>query len=284
VSPDATETHIGKRLYAAGWRQGAILRSSPFKGAYNNKLVAGDSVEMKLRRVKGNEFLVIISQDCDILAKSEPFVEAFVCSEESSDFCAKLVEGNSSRWFLIDQGNRLVAHATRRVTIKKELLEPFEPERWPSDDVHHLDRFARWLARRYTRPALSEEFNETVQDPIREALENVPESIAAHFSKIVHEIRIGKHSTQGPPFDVTVTLLIVNDEATTEEADAIEHITQEIQQQYESDSRIVSSDFPVRTPDEMPVSEYFATYPLYLEYYTYEGEEFVGGAESLPQT
>jgi hypothetical protein len=243
VSPDATETRIGKRLYAGGCRQGAILRSSPFKGAHNNKLVAdGADVEMKQRKVKNNESLVIVSQDCDILANSEPYVEAFVCSKESSDFCARLISGNSSRWFLIDQDNRLVAHATRRVIIKKELLESFDLEPWPSDD-DHLDRFARWLARRYIRPALTKVFDEAVQDPIRDSLEKAPEDIVAHFSRAVHEMRISKSSTQGPPFDVSIALLIIRGEITEQEDDAIEIIIREIKNRYELDARIGRSAF-----------------------------------------
>jgi hypothetical protein len=283
VCPDATETKIGDRLYAAGCKQGAILRSSPFKGAHNDKLVDGGAdADMKVRRVKDSECLVIISQDCDILANSEPYVEAFVCAKKPPEFCARLIGGNSSRWFLIDQDNHLVAHATRRVIIKKELLEPFDLEPWPSDD-DHLDRFTRWLARRYIRPALGREFDKAVQDPIRNSLEETPEDIVTLFSNAVHEMRINKSSTHGPPFNVNIALLILQGELAGEEDDAIETVIREIKSRYDTDTRIGDHELYRRTLDEMSVAEYLTTYPLYLDYYTDSGDEYTGGAEPLPQ-
>ena len=119
MSPDATELSVGKRLYQAGWRQGAILRSVPFKRAYNNDLSPDrESATIKQRSVKDQESLIIVTQDCDIISRSEPHVEAFVCSQKSPDFCAKIVAGNSSRFFLVDQDEHLVAEASRRVIIK----------------------------------------------------------------------------------------------------------------------------------------------------------------------
>lgn len=283
MSSDATQLHVGKRLYQAGWRQGAILRSAPFKRAYNNDLVEdSESATIKQRKLKDQESLVIITQDCDILSKSEPHVEAFVCSQKPPDFCARIVEGNSSRFFLVNRDDHLVAEATKRLIIKKELLEPFEPDSWPSDD-NHLDRFARWLARRYIRPAYPQVFVEAVHDPIRETVEDVPEGIIANFSTIVHEVRISKSSIQGPPFDVGVTLLTLRDEITEEQANAIDHVTGEIQARLEPDHRITGIELRTRTPDEMSVSEYFATHPIYLENYTDEGDEYTRGAEPLPQ-
>lgn len=238
---------------------------------------------MKQRALKEQESMVIVTQDCDILSRAEPHVEAFVCSEKPPDFCARIIEGNSSRFFLVDQDSHLVAEATRRVIIKKELLEPFEPESWPSHD-NHLDRFARWLARRYIRPAYPQVFVEAVQDPIRETLGNAPNGIVAHFSNIVHEMRISKSSIQGPPFNVSVTMLTLRNQITEEEANAIDHITQEIQTLLESDPRIIGAEFPTRTPDEMSVAEFVSTHPIYLEHYSDdEGDEYMGGAEPLPQ-
>lgn len=158
-----------------------------------------------------------------------------------------------------------------------------EPETWPADD-EHLDRFARWLARRYIRPAYSDDFNENVQDPIREVLEESSEDIVAHFSNVVHEMRVSNSSTQGPPFDVSLTLLILRDNVTEDEADAIDHITREIETRYRSDPQIKSSEFPMRTLDGMSAAEYLSTHPVYLDYYTCGGDEYTGGAEPLPQT
>src|SRR5215204_2997507 len=106
MSPDATEIYVGRRIYDAGWRQGAILRSTALKFAYSKLSSSGEGIEAAERPVRNRECLVVASQDCDILSKAEDYIEVLVCTKESAKFCARLVEGNSSRWFLVNEDKR----------------------------------------------------------------------------------------------------------------------------------------------------------------------------------
>ena len=71
MSSDATELHIGERLYNAGWRQGSVLRHPSIKFAHN-KLAGGNDLTLKQRSIKVDkgECLVVVSQNCDIVAEN----------------------------------------------------------------------------------------------------------------------------------------------------------------------------------------------------------------------
>jgi hypothetical protein len=283
MSPDATEVHVGRRLYDAGWKQGAILHSTALKFAYSKLASRGEGIEPGERPIRNRECLVVSSQDCDILSASEDYIEVLVCTKESAKFCARLVEGNSSRWFLVNEEMRFVAQAPYRLYIEKEALEQFEPENW-SLEGDDLERFARWLARRYIRPAYPNEFVEVFQDPFNEVFDNAPEDIANDFSRVVREVRLSKSSIQGPPYNIDFVLLTLREDITEQELDAIEYMQETIYDALSTLPEIDDVAFSVRTLDEMSAAEYFATDPVYLEYLTREGEGYIRGAEPPPQT
>ncbi len=282
MSPDTTETYVGRRLYNAGWKQGTILRSTALKFAYGTLASDGESIETGERSVKNRECLVVASQDCDILSKSEPYLEVLICTKETAKFCAKLVEGNSSRWFLVDADKRLVAQAPYRVHLQKEALEKFEPEGW-SLDGEALERFARWLARRYIRPAYPNEFVEVFQEPFDQVFENASETTVEDFSRVVREVRISKSSTQGPPYNIDFVLLTLREDLLEQELDALVSMQERITEALGQLSQIGSVEFSIRTLYEISAAEFFATDPVYLEYLTHEGTASAEGAQPPPQ-
>jgi hypothetical protein len=218
-----------------------------------------------------------------LLSTSEDYIEVLVCTKESSKFCARLVEGNSSRWFLVNEEKRFVAQAPYRLYIEKAALEQFEPEDW-SLEGEDLERFARWLARRYIRPAYPNEFVEVVQNPLNEIFGNAPENIVGDFSRVVREVRISKSSVQGPPYNIVFVLLTLREDVTEQELKAIDSIQDDIYHALSPIQQVDDVNFALRTLDEMSAAEYFATDPVYLEHLTYEGEEHARGAEPPPQT
>jgi len=289
MSSDATELHIGKRLYNAGWRQGSILRHPSLKFA-RNKLTGGNDVVLKHRSVKVNngECLVLISQNCDIVADKdrEPYVEALVCTKEDPARCEGLIELNSSRYFVVDHDDCLIARAIQRVHIEKAVLEQSAPESWPSSDEHR-ESFIRWLARRYIRPDHPDAFVYAFQNPVRDLFKSLRDTdthLVAAFSRLVHEIRITKPSTDGPPFDVHVVLILRESGSTQEEADAIDSVQSAIYAEVASDPRIQSLQFDASTLDEISAAYYLATDPINLDYYTIGGDEDEDSAEMLPLT
>lgn len=286
MSSDATELHIGKRLYNAGWRQGSILRNSAIKFV-RNRLAGGNDVVLKQRSVKvdDGECLVIASQNCDIAADKdrEPYVEALICTTEDPERCEGLVELNSSRYFVVDHDNCLVARAIQRVHIEKAVLEQSAPESWPSSN-QQLESFKRWLARRYIRPDFPDEFVYAFQNPVRhlfKSLRSTNVGLVAAFSRGVHEIRVTKPSTDGPPFDIHVLLIVRENGLTQEEADAIDSVKAAIHTETETDPRVRSLQFDSYTLDELSAAYFLATDPINLDYYTIGGDEYEDSADIL---
>lgn len=284
MNPSSEEVHVGRRLYDGGWRQGTLLRPSGATFRYGIAGAEGDVAEQGERPVKSKELLIVASQDCDIIAKSEPYVEALVCKKESADFCARLVQGNSSRWFLLDEGYGIVANAPYKIIIKKEALEGVTPEEW---SLHNetLTRFARWLARRYTRPAFPDEFVEVFQAPINGVFETGESEKLADFSRAVSEIRISKTSLLGPPYSIDFLFITVQEEISESEGEAITYVQEAINAALTSLEHVESVEFNLRTLDETSMSEFFSTEPIYLEYLTYSGiSEYSEAAEPSSQT
>jgi hypothetical protein len=284
VPPEDAEDHVGRRLYGAGLKQGAVLRPSDLKFVYSALAPNGGGIETKERSVKPKERLVVASQDCDILARpeQEPYVELLICKKEKPERCARLVEGNSSRWFLLDKDECFVAQAFQRVHIRKEALERLEPEGW-SLDGEALERFARWLARRYIRPAFPDEFVEAYQDPVDAVFEGAPAEVVGRFSSVVNEIRISKSSVQGPPYDLEFLLLTTREDLSEQEAEAVALVQDGMEAALTASPLVASVGFSFRTLYETSIAEYFASDPIYLEHLTYEGEEQPSGAEPPPQ-
>ncbi len=284
VSPDATEAHVGRRLYDAGIKQGAILRPSDLKFVYSVPTPGEEGVETKERAVKAKERLVVASQDCDILAKPErePFAELLICKKESPERCAALIEGNSSRWFLLDADRRFVAQAFQRIHVRKEALERLQQDGWSLDN-ETLERFARWLARRYIRPAFPDEFVEAYQGPVDGVFEDTPTEVLGSFSGVVNEIRISKSSTQAPPYNLEFLLLTSSEDLSEQEARTVTLVQERMEAALSASPLVGSVGFSFQTIYETSIAEYFASDPIYLENLTYGGEDGPRGAAPPPQ-
>jgi hypothetical protein len=169
--------------------------------------------------------LIVASQDCDIIAssQSEPRVEALTArwtSDRSAVHTAR--KGNSTRLFLIREaaGKALVADARRRVHFEKEGLlgTVFTPA---FDDDRTRLRFIRWIAERYDRPAIDEQFVNAIQKPLIKALERLEASdntLAKVFTRVA-ELRFIPPSGQ-PPWSVDLIAMVDEAEELTPEEEA----------------------------------------------------------------
>jgi hypothetical protein len=277
----AAEVHAGKRLYAAGWRQGSLLQAPGVAYVWNEWDVETGSLRVKERKVSPEERLVIVSQDCDISANpiSEPCVEAFVCRVESAKFCEKI--GKSARFFLIDSAARLVAHAARRAYLVKDALTYYQPEQWPSTSTRH-NWFVRWLAHRYDRPAVPDDVVKAFQNPVDEVLRGISLShphIFRDFSEVVRELRVSDPPSSQPPYELALLLMANKDAITADQSDALEYVEKAIREHIDRD-RVTLGEVALVTEARISAEEYFASRPLYLEYLTYQGDE-VEGSEPL---
>jgi hypothetical protein len=110
--------------------------------------------------------------------------------------------------------------------------------------------------------------------------ENSPE-VGAAFTRAIHEIRVSIPDTEVPPFDIHVTMLIRSDELSVEEADALYAVGQAIRQAVDP-ALVRIAEVRALAQEEMSLAEYFATRPLFLEYWTYQGQE-PASAPPLPR-
>ena len=235
----------------------------------------------KGRTVGSKEQCIIVSQDCDIVASlnQEPYIEALICKVEKPQF-ASAIDRNSARYFLVDPSIGLVANARYRAHIAKAALATLAPRPWSSGTTR-FDRFVRWLGRRYDRPALPTSLVESFQNPINRIMADFADDtphLSTAFSRVVREIRVSQPSTDHPPFEVQMILLLEDDLLSEEEDQAIETAMSAIRNGL--DPAQVHLDPIIRraTEDDLSIREYFATRPLFLEYLTYRGDE-VDGAE-----
>lgn len=269
-------------LLSMGWRQGALFSAPSACFTWNNLSGTGtsDPITQERRKTKSGEKFVVITQDCDIntVEEHEPYVEALLCKPyKNREFLSKVAR-NSARRFVIDPDIGMVAESKYRVQFTKQTLKTLTPEPWPSSP-RRLEQFIRWLARRYDRPAIPDPIVEAFQKPVEEVLARLDEEhpdVGATYSQAVHEVRINLPITENPPFDLRLVLLVKSDGLSVEETDAIDIFKAAVQNNL--NPKIIHLDPKVRilTEEEISMSEYYATRPLFLEYYTYKGEEIEG--------
>ncbi len=272
---------LGDWLFEAGWRQGTMFSATSVCFVLNklSDLDANEPVAIQRRKTKSDEKFVLITQDCDIKASEdrEPYVEVLLCKCQKQKFLAR-VGPNSARHFVIDFDRGLVAEAMYRVSIAKQVLKTLMPEPWPSS-AKRLEMFVRWLARRYDRPALPDAMVEVFQKPIEHTFmhfaEEYPDTMLA-FSKTVHEIRINLPTTEDPPFDLQLTLLISSDGLSGEQADAVDIIAKAIRASLDPKEVHLHPEVRILTEERISMAEYYVTRPLFLENHTYKGEEIEG--------
>lgn len=272
----------GDVLLEAGWRQGTLFSASTLCFSCNVLSLDGEGnerVTKQERLVKSSEKLVLISQDCDIKASvdKEPYVEALICKRYKQKFIDQ-VSRTSARWFVINSKTGLVAEAKYRISLAKEVLLHLLPEPWQSGS-QRLDSFIRWLGRRYDRPAIPDPIVEAFQKPVESSIarlqEETPDVFSA-FNRVVHDVRINLPATEIPPFDLQLVLLVDEKGLSEEEANAIDVVTSVVQATL--DTNLVHLDPHVRilTEEQISLKEFYATRPMYLDYFTYRGEEIEG--------
>ncbi len=270
---------IGRRLFDAGWRQGTTFRPAGIELQFVTYRDDSGNEPLRRRPLAESEGLILISQDCDLVAKTstEPFVEALILRVEESDARRFEIERNSAREFVVDPAAKLVADARRRMQLDKALLARFEPEPWPSDSGR-FRRFVIWLGRRYWRPAVPDEVVESFQRPVDEVLRRLrrrqPDLVAA-LTSAVSEIRISYPNELQLPVELNVVMMVRADGVSIEELEAIQQVEQAIRARVDPE-RVQLGPFDLRTEQEMSIAEYFATVPLFFDYLTYRGDDVVG--------
>jgi hypothetical protein len=181
------------------WSQGCLLKAPsvklPWLTLANNVIVPSQTREEPIiisssplswriehRTLDEEDFLVVVSQTCDVrrLANKEPYIEAIRAFWTDDKSLINEAKTNSIRHFAlqfrdIDKKQvALIADATIRVQIEKDSLITLEPIIcFREDDKATPLLFRQWLAERYGRQAVPDEFVNAVQKPIVKAVKKL---------------------------------------------------------------------------------------------------------------
>lgn len=279
-SPDhLNDPSLEEQLSAAGWKQG-VLFSAPSSLTFNwNELSTSNTTELTTprgRKVKAKEKLILITQECDIVSDKEPYAEALVCEYRKPSSVTGL--GNSARWFVIDPDTGLVAQVKYRLQIDKRILLKLLPEPWPSGKGR-LEWFIRWLAWRYDRPAIPNEIVKVFNTPVEAAFHQLGEArpdVLSAFNRAVGQVRVNLPVSEVPPFDIQIVFLLHREELSVEEIDAIDAVEHLMRTNVDPNQVRLGADMYKRTEEQISLADYLRSRPLYLDYYTFEGEESIG--------
>jgi hypothetical protein len=175
------------------WRQGSVL---PVELA--SKVVA----EARVQAWEADDLVLVISQDCDVVNSSlalEPYVEVhFARAIGAEDRDGRYANGHNPRVLQFSSAASGVSQLYK-VNIQQKFCAPratlvdgiprfqLEPE--------VRDLIARWTAKRYTRPAFPDAFNERLK-PKRNQLERVLQA-NGHLISAVY-LRLDPFKELGP--------------------------------------------------------------------------------------
>jgi len=152
VAPPGRESLPAKHVKQNGWRQGKILGKGLVDELAESALLPATS---------GDGCWAILSHDCDVTNASfekEPTVEVIFGE------CLEFKDGNklwgkNSRLLQIVEGERIYEfNAHNRKTFSRRFLTAQEPDATTLSEESR-QQLIGWLARRYTRRAFADEFN-----------------------------------------------------------------------------------------------------------------------------
>jgi hypothetical protein len=292
---------LGQWLYDAGWDQGVLLPALPWginfhlddpltpiahaaqqeaeaayqqAASHSNTLLPRYGFARGINREK--ERLVIASQACDIVKKPivEPTILALRAFMTDKVKILQAATTNSAYLFLLDPHRGLVADATITILVEKPVLRLFTPEPGAVDTIIQA-RFARWLAHRFSRPAIPENVVGAVIKPILDNLRQMQEAGDSDLAAFdpVQEVRMTR-PTGKPPYNISL-LFIVSEEGLPDNGIDLAHLVRKMRSWFNPDNaRLVAWD--ARTLYQVSVGEYLDMYEVYLDHYTYQGQTVVG--------
>jgi hypothetical protein len=268
--PSLFHFHIDRPLTEA-----ARQANPQAKLEYDKRVGAGEQpppIGQAIAALNDGELLCVVSQTCDIAAdeECEPFVEVMPAYRESDQQKRKEANRNSTRRFLLCSEQEIVIDATRRFSMEKAVLLNYTPDNPILGQVHER-RFRRFLARREGRPALDDNIIRHVVRPIQTGLSDRKRHRRA--LEPVGSLRID-HLEGSPPYAVRLTILLGRD-VTPEEDYALDELVGAIDGWLRKGPAHLEYWCTI-LEDDIALGAYRATDEVYLDPYTYRGEEVVG--------
>ncbi len=293
------DNKLGVHLYSSGWRQGTLLPSLPWSVIYRRddplskiakaverqpkQVNISTATELHLQGTgiasgitRKEDYLVIASQDCDLVRNpgEEPNIMALRAFITENSSILRYADSNSSHYFLLDRKRGLVAESSFIVPIEKPVLLNFTPEPGACDSATQ-ERFARWLAHRFDRPAFDDDVVGAVIKPILDNLFQMQKDADPDLDVLdnVKELRLAKIFGK-PPFDVRL-LFIIPEDGLPDDGVALAHLISRMRTWFNPlAARLIAWD--TRHLYEISVGDYLDTQQIYLEHYTYQGQVIRG--------
>jgi len=162
MPPD--ESPVARDIRASGWRQGSFVRAAETQGILANAVDHIDFPgDVQIR-------LAVVTQDCDLVAQAEvePFVELIGGTEVRSPDALCQNGRNPRQLHIQSMGPRnatswLEFSIHDRFRIRKDALLALTPDETLQLSGPDVQLLSRWIAKRYTRPAFPDEFNERLR-------------------------------------------------------------------------------------------------------------------------
>ncbi len=291
---------LGEQLYNSGWHQGVLLPQLPYSVVYRSddpvskiarkanrhqteqrdtQTIAGlpfRGLRIASGIARQGDYLVIASQDCDLVRSlnEDPNIIAIRAFTTGNDDILQYADSNSTRYFLLDRNRGLVAESTFLVLIEKPVLMNFTPEPGVSDGATQ-ERFARWIAHRFDRPAFHDDIVGAVIKPILDNLSQMHRANDPDLSALdnVKEVRLAKIVGK-PPFEVRL-LFIIPEQGLPDNGVALARLVSRMREWFNPlAARLVAWD--AHHFYEITVGDYLDTQQIYLEHYTYRGQIIQG--------
>lgn len=190
------DTPVGRN----GWRQGSILRRDDHS-----------RIDKRLRSsLRTDARLVVVSHDCDVTSgdyNKEPLVEALVAYPVSDKKGGRKFGKNPRELEfpirLNSSDTSYVAHASERFCIDRQLLEKITPDPQANLAVETVDNLRSWLAQRYSRSALPDEFGNRIE-PIKNPMESLLDKKGSDVSAILVGIKPLGEARTDEPYEVNL--------------------------------------------------------------------------------
>lgn len=223
-----------------------------------------------------SQFFALASQTCDVVKNEdqEPTVVVMGAFETKNRQVLSEAEGNSPRYFLLDPARGLVVDARKIALIEKPLLARLERLPGALDDNMRA-RFARWVGRRFNRPALPDAVAECVGRPIVSRIQELREASDPSVDILaeIADVRIGQLQGQ-PPYEVKLLFITSGVDTSNSVRLALARLVTDMRDWLTDNAHIVAWDSA--TLYEISAGDYLNTIPLYAEHLTYQGATVEG--------
>ncbi|HTV72112.1 MAG TPA: hypothetical protein VME66_00170 [Candidatus Acidoferrales bacterium] len=281
---------IGRSLYEAGWVQGKLFsplaasvvfapgdpisklaRSAAARAQADHTLLHPVTHGVAYGIPTSTERLVVVSQACDIAKPPsvEPNVLAMPVFKTENVRILGPAARNSSRYFLLDAGRGYVVDAISIIVIEKPLLMTLTPE-VGAQTSDEQKRFARWLARRFNRPAIADDIVVAIVKPILENLRSCQAQGALDMDLVdrISEVRL-LVANDRLPFTFDLLFMVEENDIQTMEL-ALAPLLGEMRGWFTPELAVLRAWY-ARSYADVSVADYFAAEQLYLDEYSYDG-------------